>query len=502
MRTLLLLGAAALLANAQTKPLVFTHVTVIDATGAPAAADQTVIVWNGRIFDVGPARSVRVPSGAILIEARGKYLIPGLWDMHVHFRGGPDSIPDNEASLTVYLANGITGVREMGGDIVDTTLRWRQEIAEGKRLGPRIVTAGPKLDGLRPAWPGSIPVGDEEAGRRAVRAVKNMGADFVKLYFSRVDPKIYSAIMDEARKQQLSVTGHVALNDLRVRDVVEAGQHIEHLNTSMLPGCSRAEAEVAEERRAIPQPQPPAQNQGQNQGQNPAAQQRQLALQTKILDGFDPVVARDLFALMAKKGTWVDPTLAVQKLIASMDTTDYSNDPRRKYVFPVIWKSWDPAAGRRRPYSDAQRHNMDRAFEIDRTILPMMRDAGVGLIAGSDSGASNNFTFPGFTLHEELAMLVDAGLKPMDVLQMATRNPARYFGELSDHGTIEKDKLANLDLLDANPLEDIRNTSKINAVVVRGKLLMRADLDQMLKTVAEQAAAAREKAAMPSGTAK
>jgi hypothetical protein len=160
---------------AQTDPLAFTHVTVIDATGQPALPDCTVVVVSDRIQTIGKFSETKLPKRARVIDASGKYMIPGLWDMHVHFRGGADLIPDNEAWLPVFLAYGITGVREMGGDIADTVFRWRTEIANGTRLGPRILTSGPKLDGPKPVWPGSIPVTDPGSARAAGRQAEVHG---------------------------------------------------------------------------------------------------------------------------------------------------------------------------------------------------------------------------------------------------------------------------------------------------------------------------------------
>jgi len=182
---LTLLGVISL-SGQQSSLLAIRHVSVIDGTGAPARADQTVIVSGHRISAIGTEGSVQVPSGAQIIDGRGRYLIPGLWDMHIHIRGsrlaGQGSFArENEAVLPLYLANGITGVREMGGDMVDTVLKWRDDIAQGRREGPRMVTSGPKLDGPNPIWPGSIPISTTEEAKAAVARVKNSGADFIKV---------------------------------------------------------------------------------------------------------------------------------------------------------------------------------------------------------------------------------------------------------------------------------------------------------------------------------
>jgi imidazolonepropionase-like amidohydrolase len=155
-----------------------------------------------------------------------------------------------------------------------------------------------------------------------------------------------------------------------------------------------------------------------------------------------------------------------------------------------MWKTWDPKTGLRHPLSEEQLEQAKLVNEKTAALVKLMQTSGVGMLAGSDSGASNSYRFPGRTLHEELELLVGCGLSPMEALQAATRNPARFLGELPHSGTLEEGKTANLALLTANPLEDIRNSKKIDAVVLKGRLLTRADLDQLLQDVATKAAAA------------
>jgi imidazolonepropionase-like amidohydrolase len=443
--------------------VVFDQVTVINGTGAPAVTGMRVVVEGERIVAVG--KRVRAPQGARVIDGSGKYLIPGLWDMHVHMRGGAEAIPDNEAFLKLYLANGVTGVREMGGDLVETVLRWRGEIASGDRLGPRIATSGPKLDGPKPAWPGSIPVATPEEGRKAVQAVKALRADFVKLYFSRIERDTYEAILAEAKTQRLPVTGHLAL-DVSVWDASELGQHIEHAAHYLLPACSPQEDELRRQVQAT----------GETDGPVAAAQFR-----TRTLDSFTPERAAALAARLAANHTWVTPTLAVSRTLRTMGTKDYATDPRRRYIYPRIWGSWNPESGRRRiPTEQVLRQAEEREKKFAE-LLALLRQAGVGLLAGSDTGASNNYVFPGWSLHEELGLLVEAGLTPLEALQTATRNAGRYLG--LEAGTVEKGKSADLVLLEANPLEDIRNTQRIAGVMARGKWLDRAALDGLLAEV-------------------
>jgi hypothetical protein len=460
----------------QTSSLAFTHVTVIDATGRPMLPDHTVVVVGDRIQTIGKSSEIKLPKNVTIVDASGKCMIPGLWDMHVHFRGGQALIPDNEAWLSIFLANGITGIREMGGDIAETVFRWRSEIANGTRLGPRIISSGPKLDGAKPVWPGSIPVTDLASARAAVDKVKSMGADFVKIYSVDFPPDVFSAIIGEARKQGLCVGGHLPFMTLTVRDTIRGGvKFIEHAQHHVLEGCSRSEKQLNDEFVARRGSRPPMTN---------------TELMSRLAQTFDDDWARELVSELAKNDVWVTPTLAVLRQLESMGRVDYQQHPQRKYIFPGIWRSWDPKEGLRRPFTDDQLKQMELPRAKTAEAIKLMHSGGAGLLAGSDSGASNNYAFPAWTLHRELELLVESGLSPMEALQTATRNPARFLGELDRNGTVEEGKTANLALLTANPLNDIRNTQKIDAVVLKGRLLTRANLDELLQNVATKAAAA------------
>jgi len=359
----------------------------------------------------------------------------------------------------------VTGVREMGGDLVDTVLRWRGEIARGERLGPRIVTSGPKLDGPKPAWPGSIPIATPEEGRKAVQSVKSMGADFIKLYFSRIERETYEAILEEAKRHKLRVTGHLAL-EVTPWEASEWGQDIEHGAFHLLPACSPQEDELRRQVLAA----------GEKERAEAAAQ-----FFARTLESFTRERAAALAARLAANHTWVTPTLTVFRTLLTMGTTDYASDPRRRYIYPRIWASWNPESGRRRVPTEQVVRRAEEVAKRFSELLGLLRQAGVGLLAGSDTGASNNYVFPGWSLHEELALLVGAGLTPLEALQTATRNPGRYLG--LETGTVEKGKAADLVLLEANPLEDIRNTRRITGVMARGKWLDRAGLDGLLAEV-------------------
>lgn len=433
-------------------PIAFTHVTVIDVTGGASRRDLTVVIAGDRISAIGDTAHTSLPPDAKVVDASGKFLIPGLWDMHVHWYA--------RDTFTLFTANGVTSVRQMFGG--PDLLRWRDEFGKGSLVGPRVVVASPIIDGPEPVWPNSISVRNEEEGRKAVRRVKQWGADFVKVY-SLLPRDAYFGIADEAKLQGMTFVGHVP-NSVSAAEASDAGQKsIEHL-TGILMACSYEERQLRDE---------------VVKARSPAARAR---AQAAALDTYAEKKAADLFARFVKNQTWQCPTLTVLRGHAYLEEQDFRRDGRLKYVPRQVEQRW------RRLIADRQGGDKQRAkrvFQKELKIVGAMRKAGVPILAGTDTG--NPFCFPGFSLHEELALLVSAGLTPVEALRSATLSPAEFLGWDKTLGTIERGKIADLVLLDANPLEDIRNTQKINAVISSGRLFDRKALDQML-TGAEAAA--------------
>jgi len=458
----LILAVSTSAAASSVTPLVFTHVNVIDATGTPVQVDMTVIIAEQRITAIGKDGIVSVPQDAQVIESRGKYLIPGLWDMHVHEIFG-DWLPKNEEIIPLLLvANGITGVRDMGGDL-EPLKHWRADIAAGKMIGPRMLISGPMLDGPVPQFPSSVPVRTTADGRSAVDELTKGGADFIKIQ-SLIPRDGYFAAADEAKKLHVTFVGHVP-DAVRAVEASNAGQRsIEHL-TGVFEGCSTAEYELMKQPR------------GPGRG--------------RFLATYDPARAKALIALFVKNHTWQVPTLYWERGEWLIEQTNSRPDPLEKYA-PVAWKqrTWPMFT------SDITKHwSTDPLSEREKFVhreLEMvgeMNRAGVPILAGTDTAAGVR-VYPGFSLHEELGLLVQAGLTPMQALQAATSNPARFLG-LTDTGILAKGKRADLLLLDANPLDDIANTKKIRSVVLAGRYLSRDDLNALLLRVERAAAASK-----------
>jgi imidazolonepropionase-like amidohydrolase len=430
--------AIGLLAG-QDQPLALSGVTVIDATGQPPQLDMTVLISGGRIAGISPTNAVKLPPGTRIEDCTGKFLIPGLWDMHVHLSGASD------LDAQLFAANGVTSIREMGGNLV--TIDWlRRSIDRGTLAGPRVFRAGPFVDGLKPGLADRLVPSSAEEGRDAVRYLKQLGVDFIKVH-TGVPRSAYLASMDEAKKQGIAVAGHFPLEVTPV-EASNAGQRtIEHMS-------------VLAEKRAT---------ELMNGGMS-------MAQVSEVVAGEMP----ELFRTMARNTTWIDPTFVAMRESAYHQEIAARPDDRRKYIPPSVKRGWDRMfpAKQEDPKTRAIRAEL---FQTQLTWAAKMKDVGVRFIAGTDTGIPD--TYSGFSLHEELGLLVKAGFTEMEALQAATRNAATVMGQATTLGTVEVGKYADLVILDANPLADVANTTRIHAVVMGGRILLRDALDTLLAKV-------------------
>jgi hypothetical protein len=447
-----------------TGPLAFTHVTVIDVlTGAPSQSDMTVIVEGHRITAVGKSGQVPIPKDAQVIDASGKFLIPGLWDMHAHSISHGNDV----WIFPMLIAHGVTGVRELGNNLPFEQLNLvRREILEGKRLGPRIGAAtGRILDGPETTiFHVAEVVRTSDHARQLVRTYKQQGADFIKPY-NMLSREVYLGIVDEAKRQKIPIAGHVPFS-MTAANVSDLGQtSLEHVQVAIFISCSRDEAKLRREWRKLIE--------SRQRGAG-------LTIMAKAVATYDEAKAQSFFALLRRNGTWVCPTIVVSRLIELVsDERTLLNDSRMKYIPPSSRRRWRDAFQRTKTVSSLAERKARANLRLK--IVGAMHRAGVRLLAGAD--APNPFVFPGFSLHEELELLVEAGLTPLEALQLATINPARFLGREQETGTIEKGKLADLVLLDADPLANIGNTRRINAVVANGRHFSREQLQKMLADV-------------------
>jgi imidazolonepropionase-like amidohydrolase len=419
--------------------------------------DSLVVINGDRITFVSHFAVVPLAKNTRVIDGRGQFLIPGLWDMHVHsafgdwFPGGRDII------LPLFIANGVTGVRDMGGD-VPVLFGWRQQIAAGEIVGPRMVISGPMLDALLPEgklrFPSSIAVTTPATAVAAVDSLKAQGVDFIKVQ-SVISHDAYLAAAAEAHKVGLPIVGHVP-DKVRLAEVIAAGQKsVEHL-MGIFEGCSTQEDKFIA-------------------GQGDL----QLLLGTQDKPRCDALIRQ-----LAQSQTWQVPTLAWQRGGTFLDQRDLKHDPLDKYV-PAYWRevTWKRFTDEMMP---GLLHDplalRQKYFASNLQMVGTMHRAGVPFLAGTDA-APGVYIMPGFSLHDELANFVEAGCTPMEALQTATSAPAEFLGKEKDYGSVQAGKVADLVLLSGNPLKDIHNTRKITAVIANGRLYDRAALDRMLKGV-------------------
>ncbi|WP_249999175.1 amidohydrolase family protein [Actinoplanes sp. M2I2] len=457
-----------------------TGTTVIDPAGDKPLRDVTVVVRGDRIAAVGTAREVHVPADAEVVDGRGKFVIPGLTDSHVHGSG------QEQIDLPLFLANGVTTVRDMNGQAF--LYQWRDRIAAGTLRGPRYTVASSILDGSPALLAGAgapyVEVANAQQARAAVRAAVAGGADFIKVYV-RLSPEAYYAIADESRRLGVAFVGHTP-DAIPLAEASAAGQRsFEHLFTGWFD-TSSAETEIRRRLATI------------RSGDFNSYFNRTHPLEVLAARTFDPARARKVFRGLAADGSHQVPTL-VQHRVFDLPESTTSDSDRLRYLPAATRTSWQDQleqvylAGR--TAKDAAEHR--ELFRARLHWLGAAHRAGVPILAGTDTGTP--YIYPGFSLHDELRNLVAAGFTRMQALRAATRTPARFLG-LRDAGTVRRNAIADLVVLDADPLADIRNTQRVHAVVVRGELISAERREDMLSDV-EAAAASGTLAARVAGCA-
>jgi hypothetical protein len=436
------------------------HVTVVDVENARLVADQAIVTRGNEIVAVGSDKTI---SGAWrakrTIDAKRRFIIPGLWDMHMHFGGGPELIEENKALLPLYVANGVTTIRDMAGDLPDQVLAWRDDIAQGSLFGPTLLTSGPKIEGIKPIWKGTIECGTKEDIDAALARLQALRVDFVKITDSTLDPQLFLYALSRTKALGLRTSGHIPLQ-LTVSEATDAGlSSIEHLDYAFKAGA-KDEAAIAADFSA---------------GRISRAEANH-----RIDAGFDQSTAMAAFRHFAAQGVSVTPTLNGSRIIAFLDRNNHVSDPYLAYIGPKLQKTYEwrvDRAAKADASGIAARHEH---FDRMAAIMPMLVQAGVTIIAGTDAGFLNSFNYPGIGLHDEMELFVEKGLTPAQVLASATRAGPAWFGRLDRYGAIAPGMAADLVLLKKNPLEDISATRSIETVLLRGRLHDRKALDAML----------------------
>ena len=403
-----------------------THVTVIDPKRASVKRDMSVIIRGGPVVAVPQSRFSEKERGVKTIDGRGKFLIPGLWDMHVHL--GTDDFDKNQM-LRLFITQGVTGIRIMSGEPQHHL--WRKQIERGELLGPRMIIASRIIAGPASFASDAIKVKNSEEARAAVRMVAKEHPDFIKVH-DGLSREAYFAIIDEAKKFRLTVAGHVP-ESITAAEASNAGQiSIEHFT-----GLSEAETDTAKADALIP--------------------------------------------ILKRNHTWLCPTLIMRRNYAVLDEHGLADDSRLRYV-AASWKgSWLNMVRDANKTSPAEWSARRETVRREKLLVDRFQKAGVQILAGTDT--SNPFVMPGFGLHDELAMLAESGLSVMEALRTATENPVEFLQQTKTFGSLKTGRIADMVLLDANPLENIHNTARISVVILRGRLFDRQALDTMLAEI-------------------
>lgn len=456
-----LIGLYIVQVSAQT--VAFTNVNVIPMDKERVLQNQTVIIRDGFISEIGDAKKIKIPKGAKIIDGRGKYLIPGLVDMHTHLLSDGDDYPDSiaEDELKVMVANGVTTIRFMIGTPEQLILRAKS--AKGLIIAPMIYSASPHLTGKEQG--NNFVVNTEEEAREAVRKSKQAGYDFIKIT-TFIKAEVYEAAIDEAAKQNIRVVGHADSRFVGVERALKAKQQIEHLDGYMemlLKDDAPMKGSVSDLYISDPK-------------------------NWESLDYIDESKIPDLAKRTVAANPFVNPTQHFMKDAFGLPRSEESirAQPDFKFYPKSVQERWLNFYKRNRFINQVSLEKRARWVEIRNKLIKAIYDAGGRIMAGSDSP---EFLFLyGFSQHRELKALTDAGLSNYAALEAATKNPSMFFGTLEKVGTIEKGKRADLILLDANPLENISNTEKRSGVMLKGKYYTQTEMNKWLDEIAPRIA--------------
>jgi Amidohydrolase family len=456
---------------ASDKVTVIRNVNIVDIENNRLKPKRDVIIVGNHIAGIQAGNTAHVPKRGRVLNGRGKFLMPGLWDFHVHVFSAQG---EEDLALPLYVINGITGIRDAGAL---RTLPEQQEVAkaieQGKRVGPRMVLAGALIDGPPGSWPGQMVARKPGEGRARVREAKANGWAFIKSY-SLLHEDTYLAIADEARVLGLPLFGHIP-ESVTLDLAVKAGHRsIEHFGR-ITQACSTAEASmIAANAQALRSAEP-----------LPALMRVMAGHNQTTLDNWDEKLCKQIVRRLAIADVAVMPSLMVSDFYLGKDPAP--DDPRLRSVPKTVREQWKQGDWRRQQMSPELLAIAPRSVALDWKTFKFAHDAGVPILAGTDAAYANPFLFHGYSLHDELARYVQAGLTPQQALRTATVNPGRFLKRMDLSGRVTSRQKADLVLLNANPLADIHAIKRIHAVVANGRLYDREALDALQREVEERA---------------
>lgn len=462
--------AAAYAAPQQPSVTVFQHATVIDPDATTPLHDAVIVVVNKRIAFIGkhhPAKMHDVRT----VDLQGKYVIPGLWDMHTHWS-------DSARVFPLFIANGVLGTRNMAAPL-EQIFQERADTASGAVLGPKIYACGPVLEGPDPFVGNTRIIHNTAEAKHVVDDLKAAGADFLKTY-DGLPRDSYFAMAAEAKRVGIPFEGHLPLA-VRAREAVAVGQKsFEH--GAVLEGTSTNEDRASSSGAILS-----AIRSAEKTHDFPSIPATIAREGNLLLDGYDPQRAASLYREMASHKAYICPTLVTERNMTFIDQLSQQDDPHRKYALPRQLRNWKPENGMLTRYRTLEYiAYRKREYAAILNNVKLAQSLGVPILAGTDNGVA--YTIPGFSLHEELALMVDAGLSPRQALQTATTNAARFWEETDGLGTLHGGSEASFVILNANPLDNIANTANIFAIEHRGEFLNRTFLDSLLTTARNVAA--------------
>jgi len=442
----------------QTYDLAITNANVIHLDTGEVEL-QNIYISNGKIAAIETVDTKRNVKADSTIDATGKYVLPGFWDNHIHLRGGDSLIANNKNFLKLFMANGITTVRDAGGDLTTSVMEWKQQITDEKLMGPTIFTAGPKIDGPGARWGGSLEVATGTDIQQAFDSLEKLMVDFVKIYDSRIDADNYIRSIEEAKKRGFVVSGHMPFT-VTLDETIDAGMDgIEHLYYIM-KGCASNETEVTEKLKN--------------------GEMGFWDAMPALMGAYSDSTAQATFDSLKEKNVYVVPTLHIGKTLSYLDEVDHTKDPYLQYMGKGMIETYE---GRIRSAMNASEEARISRKELDTffgQLAKSLDNAGVQLLAGSDSGAFNSYTYPGISLHMELQEMVKNGISPLNALKTSAYNGSQFLLQSDDYGTIAAGKISDLVLLNDNPLDNIENTQNIYMVIKGTQLFDHEKLQALL----------------------
>ncbi|MTI21864.1 amidohydrolase [Fulvivirga sp. RKSG066] len=435
--------------------LVFANATVVDVIKGEVIENQLIAIKDDTIVRVVDMANQKEVSASKKIDLNGKYIMPGLWDNHVHFRGGDSLIAENRDMLPLFLKFGITTVRDAGGDITPSVLSWKENIVNKTLDGPFIFTSGPKLDGHDPAWPGSIQVTNSEQINDALDSIEAIEGNYVKMYDGSLTADTYYQIIEEAERRGLKTTGHMPMSADLLTAVDYGLDGTEHMYY-VLKACSPKADSLTKLDLGY-------------------------GMVSTLVDTYDKNLANQVYTELAKQNFYITPTLYIGKTLSQLADADHSGDSLLQYMGQGIQKTYQGRIDRAKAAKESGNNSRSKLAALTNQMITPMYEAGVHLLAGSDCGPYNSYVYPGESLHGELRALVKTGLNPQQALITSVVNGPKFFGLERYYGSVTNGKVADLLILEANPLTNIENLTSINLVVAKGKSYNLNELRDLLK---------------------